>query len=251
MKARKTVIGAGVTFALAVLSTAGNATTYNFSQVSGGSCCGLSADNFVQVSDTTVPNGNIALATGVFGIHVALDSSLAFWSFQKNGGDKTTGHAASFAFSSDLATMTLSNITSPFFANSVNPMGAFAMSPWSFPATGYGVSQNTSNDTVYNVLDFLVNTGTTDTLAQFILTLNAGTGTGLPNIVFAADVQDGTCGLNCGNTGVIGFSFLSITQHDDDTTPQTPIPGALPLFATGLGALGLLTWRRKRKAVAA
>ena len=32
---------------------------------------------------------------------------------------------------------------------------------------------------------------------------------------------------------------------------QTPIPGALPLFATGLGALGLLTWRRKRKAVAA
>ena len=27
----------------------------------------------------------------------------------------------------------------------------------------------------------------------------------------------------------------------------TPIPGALPLFATGLGALGLLGWRRKRK----
>ena len=30
---------------------------------------------------------------------------------------------------------------------------------------------------------------------------------------------------------------------------QTPLPGALPLFATGLGALGLLGWRRKRKAV--
>jgi hypothetical protein len=27
----------------------------------------------------------------------------------------------------------------------------------------------------------------------------------------------------------------------------TPIPGALPLFASGLGALCLLTWRRKRK----
>jgi hypothetical protein len=27
----------------------------------------------------------------------------------------------------------------------------------------------------------------------------------------------------------------------------TPLPGALPLFATGLGALGLLDWRRKRK----
>jgi outer membrane lipase/esterase len=32
---------------------------------------------------------------------------------------------------------------------------------------------------------------------------------------------------------------------------NTPLPGALPLFATGLGALGLLGWRRKRKAAAA
>jgi hypothetical protein len=30
----------------------------------------------------------------------------------------------------------------------------------------------------------------------------------------------------------------------------TPIPAALPLFATGLGALGLLGWRRKKKAAA-
>jgi hypothetical protein len=29
-------------------------------------------------------------------------------------------------------------------------------------------------------------------------------------------------------------------------TPATPIPAAFPLFATGLGALGLLRWRRKR-----
>jgi hypothetical protein len=31
----------------------------------------------------------------------------------------------------------------------------------------------------------------------------------------------------------------------------TPLPAAFPLFATGLGALGLLGWRRKRKAQAA
>ena len=32
---------------------------------------------------------------------------------------------------------------------------------------------------------------------------------------------------------------------------ETPLPAALPLFATGLGALGLLGWRRKKKAQAA
>jgi len=32
--------------------------------------------------------------------------------------------------------------------------------------------------------------------------------------------------------------------------PQTPLPAALPLFATGLGALGLLGWRRNRKPAA-
>ena len=35
------------------------------------------------------------------------------------------------------------------------------------------------------------------------------------------------------------------------STSATPLPGALPLFATGLGALGLFGWRRKRKALAA
>ena len=32
--------------------------------------------------------------------------------------------------------------------------------------------------------------------------------------------------------------------------PAVPLPSTLPLFATGLGALGLLGWRRKKKAAA-
>jgi hypothetical protein len=32
---------------------------------------------------------------------------------------------------------------------------------------------------------------------------------------------------------------------------STPLPAALPLFATGLGAMGLFGWRKKRKAAAA
>ena len=39
---------------------------------------------------------------------------------------------------------------------------------------------------------------------------------------------------------------LFVFSQDITVTP-TPLPAALPLFATGLGALGLLGWRRKRK----
>jgi hypothetical protein len=42
----------------------------------------------------------------------------------------------------------------------------------------------------------------------------------------------------------------SLTISVTDNGLATPLPGALPLFATGLGALGLLGWRRKRKAAA-
>ena len=40
-------------------------------------------------------------------------------------------------------------------------------------------------------------------------------------------------------------------QLDYEPVSATPLPAALPLFATGLGAMGLLGWRRKRKAQAA
>ena len=45
-------------------------------------------------------------------------------------------------------------------------------------------------------------------------------------------------GVSCGLGGATG------------TIDPTPLPAALPLFATGLGGLGLLGWRRKRKAQA-
>ena len=61
--------------------------------------------------------------------------------------------------------------------------------------------------------------------------LGFGTGgsNGSPNTLFFTD------GINGESDGLFGA-----------LTP-TPIPAALPLFATGLGALGLLGWRRKRK----
>ena len=45
-----------------------------------------------------------------------------------------------------------------------------------------------------------------------------------------------------------GWSGSVTVKYTFDAT--TPLPAALPLFATGLGALGLFGWRRKRKAQA-
>jgi hypothetical protein len=53
--------------------------------------------------------------------------------------------------------------------------------------------------------------------------------------------------LPCG-----GYEFYNPLSWAGAADPiTTPIPAALPLFATGLGAMGLLGWRRKRKAQAA
>src|SRR5262245_11172215 len=41
---------------------------------------------------------------------------------------------------------------------------------------------------------------------------------------------------------------LCCFETDNYATLAAPLPAALPLFATGLGVLGLLGWRRKRRA---
>lgn len=43
---------------------------------------------------------------------------------------------------------------------------------------------------------------------------------------------------------------LSVDETIIAGTGATPLPAALPLFASGLGALGLLGWRKKRKPLA-
>jgi hypothetical protein len=53
--------------------------------------------------------------------------------------------------------------------------------------------------------------------------------------------------MSCGNdvlAGVVEFSPINTGGGG-----TTPIPGSLPLFATAICGLGLLGWRRKRKAV--
>ena len=55
-------------------------------------------------------------------------------------------------------------------------------------------------------------------------------------------------GSNAGNPQ--GQPFLAALTAETPGTSAVPLPAALPLFATGLGALGLLGWRRKKKVAA-
>ena len=59
-----------------------------------------------------------------------------------------------------------------------------------------------------------------------------------------------TFGNNSGGADVFGFDDMTVGSVQQ-VTPTTPLPGALPLFASGGGLLGFLSWRRKRKAALA
>jgi hypothetical protein len=83
----------------------------------------------------------------------------------------------------------------------------------------------------------------------------AGTATGTPYKVVTFDPN--TAAVLTGqdsNSNVSGQDSNSNVfwglAPDDTTTDATPLPAALPLFATGIGGLGLLDWRRKRRAQA-
>jgi hypothetical protein len=67
--------------------------------------------------------------------------------------------------------------------------------------------------------------------------------------VFAFVLYSSNTGLTdlvegCNNTGCSPITLGSFSA----SLAATPLPAALPLFATALGGLGFLGWRRKRKA---
>jgi hypothetical protein len=68
---------------------------------------------------------------------------------------------------------------------------------------------------------------------------------------FTADSASTILTINNTAGGRNGGIYLDNVDIEPLNAGQTPLPGALPLFASGLGALGLLARRRKRKNTAA
>lgn len=63
--------------------------------------------------------------------------------------------------------------------------------------------------------------------------------------------SDGQLFAAFGQTPSLQYAAFLSLETSDAAPGQTPIPGALPLFVSGLGAMGVFAYRRKKKALAA
>lgn len=91
-----------------------------------------------------------------------------------------------------------------------------------------GVTHQLSTDTPFNSDSSYA--GQNDTSGSFVVSVLAGWTYGM--YVFTQD-------------GLAGRADILVTPS------ETPLPAALPLFISGLAGMGLLGWRKKRKAQAA
>jgi hypothetical protein len=85
--------------------------------------------------------------------------------------------------------------------------------------------------------------------ATFLVPPNLSSGSQLIGFAATGTIVTITAGPAVG--GCCGWDFFIDNVSFNEPLPPsltTPLPGALPLFATGLGVLGLLGWRRKKAA---
>jgi fibro-slime domain-containing protein len=205
--------------------------------VGGGQCCNVFPN---MVESTLGPNGLPVLSSSYSGPTISDVNSnreLTWWSPSLNSNVVSTGS---------------SSLTLPIGQNM-------------FPPNGTGSDDNSSYQTA-------ILTGTlvvpVDETVSFTLGSDDDTFLAIGNNVVAQVGGVHASGnanystlLTAGNYSLtlfyadrdhvaayLDFSIDTLGVGLQDSS--TPLPAALPLFATGLGAFGLLGWRRKRKQVA-
>jgi hypothetical protein len=146
-------------------------------------------------------------------------------------GAATFDFSFSGGFYSGSGEFTSSSVSSPFLITGIS--GSISDSN----VNGGALSAITSIDTSYFGPDNLLSFPTTP-FVDF-----SGISFDTASLAYNLFSTAGLYGVQRGN--FVSEVSLIVTEE-----AVTPLPAALPLFATGLGGLGLLGWRRKRKAEA-
>ena len=155
-------------------------------------------------------------------------------------------------------------ITGSFTVN--NPLGAnLNLVDITGPVQSFSFfdGRNTITDQNFTFADFVVSTDASGALTAWNIDVRIGNFDPQQlRIKISSTTNDAAITAACvtfdNNGACTGFNpDEGLVDHGENgvwtsSTPSAvPLPAALPLFASGLGALGLLGWRRKRKNAAA
>ena len=103
--------------------------------------------------------------------------------------------------------------------------------------TGQWATDNSGSDILVNGVSTGQTAGGFTSYTSFVIAAGL-LQSGLNTLDFKVLNASGTSGNPMG---------LRVEFTERSASLATPLPAALPLFASGLGGLGLLSWRRKRK----
>ncbi len=173
----------------------------------------------------------IALVAGAAIIAVPANASTIDWTLSGVTFDDTGTASGTFSTDSTTGNLIAYNITTTL---------GTTLSGYVYDSTTSGIYGNN----VFDPTSFLI-TGNNSFVPYINLAfVNPLTSPGVyPLVPFDFNVFVGS--YECDNCFQIRYVVSG------EAVSSVPLPAALPLFATGLGALGLLGWRRKRKAAAA
>lgn len=191
-----------------------------------------------------VPIDYVVSGTGSF--QVGSTNSGGTFAFTFDGGDTSNIGAVSggfqYANNPMSATVTLTNGSGLFYSGSLSNGSDMVLNQ---PAGLIVILDAISFGSTFGFSDPALTSATLDDIG-FSVTIVPSTTAILSALPSLLPVQNGDGSTFLTLQSVTGLTF----SEEAGTVAATPLPAALPLFATGLGALGLLVRSRKRKAAA-